>query len=317
MEIQSLSIVVPSNGCINCCPFCVSRMHTNDYKDLITGANESMIIKRCQKNSSRDWKSRETIKQNYMKRLAFARDNGCNTAMLTGCSEPQQNMPFIRIFSEMNHQLDKPFRNIEMQTTGANFTEEMIDELANSIGVTTMSISVSCISNDDHNSEIINNKRFPICLSTLCKCIKDHGMNLRLSLNVTKELFFDLTDNDHYESMHELLFSRCKSLGADQVTFRKMFSSDEDTDQSKWVKEHRLENEDLWFMLLNRYVIDNGRFLNTLEYGNKRYSVSGMSVVIDEDCMAKDRDKSSLKYLILRPNCKLYTQWDDEGSLLF
>lgn len=306
MKIQSLSIVVPSKGCINCCPFCVSRMHTNDYKDLITGANKSTMMRS-------DWRSRE----DYMKRLAFVRDNGCNTAMLTGCSEPQQNMPFIKIFSKMNNELDKPFRNIEMQTTGANLTEKMIEELANHVGVTTVSISVSCISDDDHNSEIINRKRFPICLSALCKCIKDHGMNLRLSLNVTKELFFGLTDKGHYESMHKLLSSKCKYLGADQVTFRKMFSSDEDTYQSRWLREHRLENEEEWFKTLNRYVIDNGRFLNTLEYGNKRYSVNGMSVVIDEDCMAKDRNKSSFKYLILRPNCKLYTQWDDEGSLLF
>ena len=312
MEIQSLSVVVPSTGCINCCPFCVSRMHTNDYKDLITGSN-----KRCRTNSSCDWKSRETAKRNYLNRLAFARDNGCNTAMLTGCSEPQQNMPFIRMFAELNSQLDKPFRNIEMQTTGANFTEEMIDELANLVGVTTISVSVSCICNDDHNSDIINGKRFPVCLSTLCKYIKNYEMNLRLSLNITKEMFFDLTDSDHYNSMHELLFLRCKDLGADQVTFRKMFTSDEDTEQGKWVKDHRLECEDEWFKILNRYVIDNGRFLNSLEYGNKRYSVNGMSVVIDEDCMAKDKDKNSFKYLILRPNCKLYTQWDDEGSLLF
>ena len=42
-----------------------------------------------------------------------------------------------------------------------------------------------------------------------------------------------------------------------------------------------------------------------------------MSTVVDEDCMAKSEEKKALKYLILRPNCKLYTQWDDKGSLLF
>ena len=47
------------------------------------------------------------------------------------------------------------------------------------------------------------------------------------------------------------------------------------------------------------------------------YSVMGMSTVVDEDCMAKNEEKQSWKYLILRPNCKLYTQWDDKGSLLF
>lgn len=34
MQIQSLSIVVPSKGCINKCPFCVSRMvNSNTYEN--------------------------------------------------------------------------------------------------------------------------------------------------------------------------------------------------------------------------------------------------------------------------------------------
>ena len=113
-------------------------MHANDYENLITApANKS--------EKSESWKKRETAKRNYINRLAFARDNGCNTAMLTGCGEPQQNMHFIRLFAEMNKQLDKPFRNIEIQTTGAKITEDTIDELANCIGITTVSLSVSCL----------------------------------------------------------------------------------------------------------------------------------------------------------------------------
>jgi len=41
-----------------------------------------------------------------------------------------------------------------------------------------------------------------------------------------------------------------------------------------------------------------------------------MSVVVDDDCMST-ADKEDIKYLILRENCKLYTKWDDGGSLLF
>jgi hypothetical protein len=41
-----------------------------------------------------------------------------------------------------------------------------------------------------------------------------------------------------------------------------------------------------------------------------------MSVVVDDDCMSTEV-KEDVKYLILQPNCKLYTKWDDEGSLLF
>jgi hypothetical protein len=310
MEIQSLSVVVPTNGCINNCPFCVSRMHANDYENLITApANKS--------EKSESWKKRETAKRNYINRLAFARDNGCNTAMLTGCGEPQQNMNFIRLFAEMNKQLDKPFRNIEIQTTGAKITEDTIDELANCIGITTVSLSVSCLCSEKRNAFVINGEQFPISLFALCKQIKKYGMNLRLSLNVTKDLFHLLTDNDNYNNNYELVFMQCKTFFADQITFRRMFASNTESPQNDWIKSHRIDNEDEWFAGLNNYVKTNGRFLNNLEYGNSRYSVEGMSVVIDEDCMAKNKDKTSLKYLILRPNCKLYTQWDDEGSLLF
>lgn len=310
MEIQSLSVVVPTNGCINNCPFCVSRMHANDYENLITApANKS--------EKSESWKKRETAKRNYINRLAFARDNGCNTAMLTGCGEPQQNMNFIRLFAEMNKQLDKPFRNIEIQTTGAKITEDTIDELANCIGITTVSLSVSCLCSEKRNAFVINGEQFSISLFALCKQIKKYGMNLRLSLNVTKDLFHLLTDNDNYNNNYELVFMQCKTFFADQITFRRMFASNTESPQNDWIKSHRLDNEDEWFAGLNNYVKINGRFLNNLEYGNSRYSVEGMSVVIDEDCMAKNKDKTSLKYLILRPNCKLYTQWDDEGSLLF
>jgi len=41
-----------------------------------------------------------------------------------------------------------------------------------------------------------------------------------------------------------------------------------------------------------------------------------MSTVVDDDCMSKETTKA-LKYVILRENGKLYSQWDDKGSLIF
>lgn len=52
-------------------------------------------------------------------------------------------------------------------------------------------------------------------------------------------------------------------------------------------------------------------------------SLHGLSVVLDDDCMGK-RDctadgntEENYKYLILRPDCKLYSAWDDPASLIF
>ena len=58
------------------------------------------------------------------------------------------------------------------------------------------------------------------------------------------------------------------------------------------------------------------RSLERLPFGALRYSVDGISTVVDDDCMNQEV-KDTLKYLILRPDCKLYTKWDDAGSLLF
>ncbi len=110
MNIQSLSVCVPAKKCINDCKFCCSKMHTADYEDYFS-----------------DVVSYSGYSDDMRKRLEYARDNGCNTCMLTGNNEPQQNKDFLRVFSEINKTLRKPFYNIEMQTSGAFITPEFLD----------------------------------------------------------------------------------------------------------------------------------------------------------------------------------------------
>ena len=308
MVIQSLSIVVPTKGCMNSCRFCVSRMRKDNYPDLIS------------KHMTDEEKFYYT--EEYKKRLSFARDNGCNTVMLTGQGEPQQNMSFIKRFYEMNNELAMPFRNIEIQTTGASIHEATIIELRN-YGISTISLSVSCLNDIFTNSDIINYGKNPIDVPSLCCLIKKYNINLRLSLNMTDMLFLNNRNHDDNPEFKEI-FSFCKSLGADQVTFRKMYMSSKYTPvtpQDQWINEHNIIEYNSscdWFTLLNKYIIENGKYLDTLEYGNSRYSVDEMSVVVDNDCMSKNsQNKTALKYLILRPNCKLYSKWDDKGSLIF
>ena len=58
--------------------------------------------------------------------------------------------------------------------------------------------------------------------------------------------------------------------------------------------------------------------LYRLSFGAICYSVDGLSVVIDDDCMSKNNTVSeTVKYVILRPNAKIYTRWDDPASILF
>lgn len=282
MNIQSISIVVPTKGCVNSCKFCVSRMHANDYERIFN-------------------------KFQIQKRIKWAVMNGVNTCIITGTGEALQNKNFLYLLSEIFSELEHPFPNVEFQTTGVLLTAVDNIQHLKSLGVNTISLSVSDIY-DDFNMEIISappSLRFN--LKELCIIIKNEGFNLRLSLNMTK-YYDDATPQD--------LINRCKYLGADQVTFRKLYSSDDNSEQSQWVKENacvKILDEVREFI---KGKNGKGTLLYHLPFGASVYSINGMSTVIDDDCMSKEND-AALKYVILRENGKLYARWDDEGSLIF
>lgn len=293
MNIQSLSIVVPNKKCINDCRFCVSRMKTEEYPDQMTEKSQFFDL----------------YLKDYKKRLEFARDNGCNTVMLTGNSEPQQNKSFLRTFSMINESLEHPFRWIEMQTTGVLLDDEYLRFLRNTVGVSTISLSISDLWSDDNNRYIIQvpeSVEFKR-LDELCAGIKKYDFNLRLSLNLTEV----------YENSYtpEMIFQRSTELGADQVTFRVLYGGQDDTPQGNWVREHSVSND--FVSKLTEYIVTEGRELEILPYGRQKFSVNGIGVVVDNDCMSQDPQKDTYKYLILRENCKLYSKWDDKGSLIF
>lgn len=299
MNIQSISIVVPTKGCVNSCKFCVSRMHTNDYERVFN-------------------------KFQIQKRIKWAVMNGVNTCIITGTGEALQNKNFLYLLSEIFSELEHPFPNVEFQTTGVLLTAVDNIQHLKSLGVNTISLSVSDIY-DDFNMEIISappSLRFN--LKELCDIIKKEGFNLRLSLNMTK-YYDDATPQD--------LINRCKYLGADQVTFRRLYSADDNSEQSQWVKENacgKILDEIKVYIHGTPMEITNvggfqlpkpghpayGTLLYKLPFGASVYSINGMSTVIDDDCMSKEND-AALKYVILRENGKLYARWDDEGSLIF
>jgi molybdenum cofactor biosynthesis enzyme MoaA len=104
MKIQSLSIVVPA-GCLNNCAFCVSKLHEKDnetYKNQI----------------ERNRQFKDLYEKDFLDALAFSRDNGCNTMMLTGDGEPILNKDFLEMVAKLNSMIDHPFRRVELQTSG-------------------------------------------------------------------------------------------------------------------------------------------------------------------------------------------------------
>lgn len=289
MKAQSLSVVVPNPHCINQCSFCVSGMHESPYKNLLEAGSPDFNL--CM--------------QEYLRRLNFAQQNGCNTVMLTGSSEPQQNKQFLTYLGMFLRMMEIPFSWVEMQTTGVLLNKDYLRFLRSHVNVSLISLSISAL-NDEKNQAIIHSP-MRVCLWDLAHDIKAEGFSLRLSLNLSEE-FEQFTP--------EQLFTACKEMGADQVTLRILYSDGANTPQAKWVNEHKLINTHT--TELYHYIRTYGKPIGRLPYGAVKYSIMGMSVVLDEDCMGKEEQEAdTYKYLILQPNAKLYSSWDDPASLIF
>lgn len=289
MNVQSLSVVVPNNNCINNCKFCVSHMHPENYKNQMDDNLPFFDL----------------YLKDYLKRLDFAQRNGCNTVMLTGNSEPQQNRKFLTYFGLFMQLMKHPFDWIEMQTTGALLDNNYLRFLRNHVGVNIISLSVSSF-DQFQNQEIIGCP-VQINLEELCKNIKKYDFSLRLSLNLS-DAFANYSPEE--------LFSICyEEFLADQVILRVLYSNSNDTPQSKWVSQHAMNSDKI--KEINSFIKTYGTVLGKLPYGATKYSYNDMSIVLDDDCMGKRNDNDAYKYLILRPDCKLYSSWDDKASLIF
>lgn len=290
MVIQSLSVVVPAKRCINHCEFCVACMRDEPYTDQLDENNRFYDL----------------YISDYKKRLEFARDNGCNTVMLTGNCEPQQNREFLKTFGLLNQSLSKPFRWISMQTTGTLLDAAYLRFLRNHVGVSTISISLASLDNEVNAA--ITHMVKPVDIEFLCHEIKRYDFNLRLSINLTKEI------EQSWPNIEDLLRYCRETLGADQITFRVLYSSGLDTPQDRWIAENAASPD--YVRNIKNFITSNGMVLGRLIFGAVKYGIYGMSTVIDDDCMSQT-PKEEYKYLILRPNCKLYSRWDDPASLIF
>ena len=293
MEVQSFSVVVPNKECMNKCPYCVSRMvNSNIYPNLMDISHPTY-----------DYNVKE-----YMRRMKYVASTGCQTLMLTGTSEPQQNKQFLNTFALLHEIIGKPFTNIEMQTTGVLLDKnpDYLRFLKNFVGVNTMAISLSSLSTEMNSSIIGNN----VDVVKLCHMLRDYGFNIRICCNLTSVFDIDNNDIDKWFKFFKDV------LDADQVTFRQMYASNASTEQDKWIDEHKFDEDQKTLLSYNLKTF--GKFAGETLYGAPIYYINGMSVVFDDDCMGKSPKKdNTIKYLILRPNCKLYSSWDDPASLVF
>jgi len=295
MDIQSFSVVVPNKECINKCPFCVSRMvNSNIYPNKMDVCHPTY-----------DYNVKE-----YMRRMQYVANTGCQTLILTGTSEPQQNKQFLNTFALIHRLLGKPFTNIEMQTTGMFLDDpNYLRFLKNFVCVNTLALSISSphwMQNTDLIGHPFGDPNPSVDFTKVAKMAKDYGFNVRLC--------FNLSDYFKFENVPDFFDWCSKDLQADQVTFRVLYSSNAKTSQSAWIKKHMMPKDTI--KRLTSFLKEFEPVGETLYGASIRY-INGMSVIFDDDCMGKNPTRSTMKYLILRPNCKLYSSWDNPASLVF
>ncbi len=298
---QSLSICVPGKKCINQCKFCVSCMHADAYKNQM---NENLPFY-------------DLYFEDYVKRMIFAKENDANIMMITGDIEPLQNRHFLQTLAMINKYVlpqrsCSAFNWIEIQTSAVGFDEGYARFLRNTVGVSVLSLSLSSF-DDEVNSTIVGMpKNMKVNIQKVCETAKKYDFTLRLSLNMSYGMLWS-TGERSYSTMIPAIFLKAEELGADQLTFRK-FYADGDNEQSKWIENNAVD--DTFFVALHNYVKEKGKLIGVLPYGYNQYSVNGISVVIDEDCMNEAKaQKEASKYFVLRPDCKLYDGWNKEDII--
>lgn len=211
--------------------------------------------------------------------------------------------------------MKNPFHWIEMQTTGVLLDQNYLRFLRNHVGVNLISLSLSSL-DSEVNRQIIDSRAKAPDITDLCSEIKRYDFSLRLSLNLTKWYNGRIFGRGDVNNNIKDIFELCKQYGADQVTIRVLYSSGANTPQDKWIAENRAYDETV--KAIKDYVCANGTVLGVLPHGATKYSVGGLCAVIDEDCMDKSEKRDEdYKYLILQPDCKLYSQWDNKSSLIF
>ena len=280
VDVRSMSILVPTHGCVNSCKFCVSKISNKDeYKDL---------------------SKEEMFQEEYFKQFEKVSKMGCTYAILTGTGEPIQNKPFLKMIGEMNSRLEKPFQ-LEIQTSGVMLDDANLDFLKNEVGVYLISLSVSNIFDDKSNAEIIRmHPRLQFNIKDLCHRIKAKGFQLRLSLNLV---------NIYDQKSPEETMERIKDLRVDQATLRVLWAGHEDNEISRWIKSNKVSER--WVDNIEIYCMEHGKDIG----GNyPKFELGNLTVVIDKDCMA-EHSVGEIRYLILRSDCGLYTRWDTKASL--
>jgi hypothetical protein len=269
MKPQSLSILVPG-GCPNDCSCCVSKLHDSPYENML----------------GKDFP--ELYKQDYYDAMKFSKDNDCHDLIFTGENgECLVNKKFMEFVVAINKSLPNPFLKLELQTSGCyllgktqlkqydhnnnlkllSTKEDYYDNLKwlrETVRIKIISLSLFDIFDSKNNSLYSRpkNEKAYVDIEETCKQIKEHGFTLRLSINMT-----DLYDVKGITPKQ--IFERAKELGADQITFRVLYStknpqSEKEVEIDNWIQKNQCSDE--YMKEIEEFITTHGKPLEKLSF---------------------------------------------------
>ena len=326
MKVHSMSIVVEDRRCNANCPYCISKMTGFDFEEF-----------KKESEDRKDWPPEhidEVNWHNFEKAMAFARNCGVSTVLLTGKGEPTIQPRLIQRYVA---RLGCNFPFVELQTNGLLLLDEKYDHWLQrwyDEGLNTIAISVPHYIEDRCGMVFSGGKsKKYIDLPALVRKLKDIGYTVRINC-----VMFDhwrSTDPDKYQleprdirginNMADVKnFIGCvyedwgvgKGLGADQLTFtpmRRPINPNND-EVARWVDQHSFPDDE-FLRKIREFLHKEAMLLLQLPHGAEVFDYQGHNVCLN-DCLTLNKDPEQLRQLIFFPDGRLCYDWQYHGAIL-
>lgn len=285
LNITPLYVIVPGKECELPCAHCLARKYKQETGSCLDETSSHYSI----------------CKQDFYNRMSFARDIGCNALFLIGDCEPQKNRVYLERIALVNNSLQRPYRILELTTSGRGLNKEYLYFLRSVVNITTIDLNIASF-DDEQNQELAGmSEEDKIFLLPLTQLISDLRFNLHSHIFLSN--YFD-----KYERKPEQFFRDCQTLyGADYLSIHSLPAV------NGWLEDRRANPTIL--PELHEYVKARGKPMDSaifMSY-NKIYALDNMMVIVDTDPV----DKIPPQSLVLHPDGRLYSQWQNSADLIF
>jgi len=282
MKISTVSVVVGGYGCNAKCPFCIRNQTPEiDYDPRIKKADMHIGCR-------------------------LGQQAGATTCLITGKGEPTIYQDYIDKTIEI---VAPYFPFVELQTNGIELPE--LDkshclEHWYSLGLRTVCLSTTHY-DTKRNRDIYGDKY--LSMVEIKRILEKYDLRLRLSVIMYKG---GIDSVDKILSMVEAARRLGKMGRKVQLTIRPVAVLDNNSETSKWTKEHLISDEVYKEILC--WANDFPTTL-TLSHGGMVKDINGQNLCIT-DCLTTNKSTEEMRQIIIYPDGTISYDWKYESAFL-